>query len=411
MEPSRRASMLVILCMIILGSLSVPVWALPSAQDSITLGIDPMTQAVSIDSEFLVTVYVDSGQEPIDGVQVTLAFDPAHLSVVELVPGSALPDVFPAPTALPDGYSNPEGRISFAAGKLGADLPKGKFGVLTIRFHAEALTTGTLVEFTDDPNLHISKVTHGGVNLGINLIPSVIAIVSSGEPTSTQEPAATASPTTTSTETPMPTDTPEAPEPTSTSGPYPWQEGTATPTPTPVFTNTPVGTPTSTPTPTPTLFPTPPPTGAAPATETLPSRRDDTPTLVPSVNPTTPPPAIPEAPAPTATAAPQQTAPPPSSTPEPTATPEPQATSTPPPPTVAGKTVAPPPSATARLEDIENTIAAPKPTASLWTSLLTEHIWSTLGIVAIALFSLGFAILRRQLVALDEDGGIDEGEE
>ena len=64
MKRTARALLIAIL----LGQLVLawPAQALPSRQYNIILGIDPMFSTASEDQQFSVTVYVESGQQPID---------------------------------------------------------------------------------------------------------------------------------------------------------------------------------------------------------------------------------------------------------------------------------------------------------------------------------------------------------
>ena len=153
------------------------------------LGIDPLTGLVTQGSEFLITVYVSSGQERFDGVQVVLRFDPAYLQAVEIVPGDGLPFVFPFPQAMPKGYDNAAGRIIYAAGAgLGVDSPSGRADLFSVRFEAMLPTSGSLIEFVDDVHTTSTVVVSAANPLGLILVPMVVTIVSDGRPTPTSTP-------------------------------------------------------------------------------------------------------------------------------------------------------------------------------------------------------------------------------
>ena len=186
MKRIHRTLMFFGLLAAILGSFSAPVWAAPDPQELIILGMDPLLQPVTPGAEFLVTVYVDSGPEPFDGVQITLAFDPNYLQVIEIIPDDDLPLAFPFPPLMPKGYSNSEGRISFTAGAaLVGDIPTGRLDVLTVRFQARSPTTGTLIQFIDDQQISASAVVRAGYPLDVNLMNIVITVVPDVAPTAT----------------------------------------------------------------------------------------------------------------------------------------------------------------------------------------------------------------------------------
>ncbi len=259
------------------------------ASSPVYLLVEPQTLTVTPDADFTLSIMVDSGQQQLDGVQLTLEFEPSYMTVVSLTPGTAMSDVFQ------QGYSNDQGLVTYAAGKMFGTPPSGRFELVRVRCKALTATTGTAVQFLLDGPL-ATRAVFGGENLPVTLTGSVIVI---------SQAAANPSPTTAGTQ---PTATPES---------YPGPV-TATPatTVTAVATETPVATATIQATITPAATPSytkqqPPLPSPAPRA---------TPSLMPTLTPTLPPsPTAIEAPA-TLPAANTATATATSAPPTPTAT-------------------------------------------------------------------------------------------
>jgi hypothetical protein len=147
------------------------------------LSLQPATLVVAPEDEFTITIALNSGQKPVDGAQIALAFDPARLTVLSLTPGAALPDVFQ------QTYDNTQGRVLYAAGKMLGELPKGQLELFRVRFRA--LSVGAcLIEFAADPPLP-TKVTSGGENLALELAASQITIGSGSSIVATPTDVAT----------------------------------------------------------------------------------------------------------------------------------------------------------------------------------------------------------------------------
>lgn len=388
-----RRSLVVCLLVLLLGSWSAQAaWARPLAQATVSMSLQPTVLTLEYGQEFELLVVIESGATPVDGAQVTLGFDPDHVRVLEIIARNDLSDLLPAPSNLPDRFSNSEGRISYAAGKLFGTPPSGAIEVFLVRFQAVDITPGTEIEFVEDDRFFSNKVTSSGQILGLSLLGCAVAI-EGNTPTPTSTGAATATPTATRTETPVP-------PPTDDSEAYPGitEEPSFTPSPTP----TPTLTPTWTPSPSATLAP------RIPTNTPLP-RRDETATPTNAAVPTQPATAAPrtgEPPAaPTETSTPPQTATLPSTAPQ-TAVPPPSTT---PSEGAAAPTGAPPPSDTppaapealgapnaAALEP--ESAAAPEEQASLG-AFVKKNIGSLVAILVIAISALGFALVRRQMSA------------
>ena len=161
-------------CAVFLSSLLISLFLVGapevSAQEVVALSLQPATLVVAPESEFTVTVILNSGQKPIDSAQVTLAFDPARLSVLSLTPGTALPDIFQ------QGHDNSQGRILYAAGKMLGGLPKGQLEVFKAQFRAVSAGAG-LIEFAADLPMS-TKVASGGQTLALELAACQVTISS-----------------------------------------------------------------------------------------------------------------------------------------------------------------------------------------------------------------------------------------
>ena len=139
-------------------------------QGSVLLRVDPATSNVAVNEEFLVTLEVEAGSQPLDTVDAFLSFDPALLQALELIPGGALP------TLLASSIAHTAGRIGYSAGKaLGGDDAAGDSVLATLRLRArsEPTPTGTALSFVAQPpsqstdafyrGLSVLQATHDGL--------------------------------------------------------------------------------------------------------------------------------------------------------------------------------------------------------------------------------------------------------
>jgi hypothetical protein len=111
---------------------------------------------VSPGASFQVVVEVVGGAA-VDGAEVHLQFNPAHMQVTSLAAGTALPLTIVSPT-----FSNTAGTIAYAAGAV-TNFPGGTFTLLTINFTATNLpTAGSPINFVRLGIPRQSEVTFGG---------------------------------------------------------------------------------------------------------------------------------------------------------------------------------------------------------------------------------------------------------
>lgn len=141
----------------------------------------PSSKTVALGDVFSVEVQVQSGTQPVDGVDAYITFNRFHLAVHHIVPGTALP------TILLNTYSNSAGTITFSAGKqLGGTSPSGTFRLCTIYFTALSLATNSPVNFVSP-----TDAAFAGVSILGTLTNGRITIQ---QPTPTPSPTPTATP-------------------------------------------------------------------------------------------------------------------------------------------------------------------------------------------------------------------------
>jgi hypothetical protein len=157
----------------------------------VEVAVEPAFKSVQPDQIFTLNVVIRAGNQPIDGAQAYLDFDPTDLLVVDLA-GNPTNQII-AGTALDlliqNTVDNGAGQINFAAGKIGGPFPTGTFTLATIRFKALGESAGSWVTFHRNTprdtkvvftsNLLLEQTTDG-------------VVVISAQPTPT--PTATATP-------------------------------------------------------------------------------------------------------------------------------------------------------------------------------------------------------------------------
>ncbi|MGQ9516673.1 MAG: golvesin C-terminal-like domain-containing protein, partial [Anaerolineae bacterium] len=140
----------------------------PTATPSVVnLRVSPAYYAASLGGTFALDIIVESGTQPLDGVDVTLNFNPTYLAVQGITGGSTLP------VPLSQSWDNTTGVVRYAAGRNLADPPpSGTFVLCSISFQALNNTAGTPVEF-DDPSV---EVAFGGNPLPFATYDGLVAI-------------------------------------------------------------------------------------------------------------------------------------------------------------------------------------------------------------------------------------------
>ncbi len=107
---------------------------------TVTLAVDPAAQSVSIEQNFTWDIKVIAGAQAVDSASAYLNFDPAVLQVVQVTPGSALPEV------VQNAFDNLTGQVNFSANATDS-RPSGTFTLATVTFHAVTATPLTALTF------------------------------------------------------------------------------------------------------------------------------------------------------------------------------------------------------------------------------------------------------------------------
>ncbi|WP_205704090.1 carboxypeptidase regulatory-like domain-containing protein, partial [Candidatus Chloroploca sp. Khr17] len=286
-QPNHLWLSTVIIVVVILARLSFALARLMAAPN-VTLSLVPSTLTMAPGEVVTVTIEVQAGTEPIDGVAAFLDFDPTRFQVSAVTPNATA-----LPFELVNRVENALGRLDLVRGALNQPFPSGTFTVATFQLRALAVPGASTLSFNQGvPSLEReSDVTSGGASVLGALGTLAVEVTDASSPTPTNTPTDSPLPTNTPTDTPTeaPTNTPttptatptEAPTTTPTDTPTEAPTNTPTDTPTEVPTNTPTDTPTEAPTNTPTDTPTEAPTNTPISTLT------PTP-IVPSPTPTIP---------------------------------------------------------------------------------------------------------------------------
>jgi len=153
------------------GPLELSTSDLTISADTVSISIVPSSTIVWPDDIVTVDIVVEAGDQPVDGVEAHIDFDPAYLTVVDadgnptdsIISGTTLP------IELQNSVNNSQGTIDYAAGILSGEPPTGAFTLATIRFKAMARTGNTAVTFNLTPPRD-TKITFGGDNLTFNVL-------------------------------------------------------------------------------------------------------------------------------------------------------------------------------------------------------------------------------------------------
>jgi len=112
------------------GAYSLRTSALYDAWSPVGLAWTFASEQVEVGQLIKGYLLVQAGEQPIDGVEAHLSFDPHKLEVERLVVGGKLP------IALQNAYDNEQGTLDIAAGSLGSTL-SGEFQVAEVTFRSK----------------------------------------------------------------------------------------------------------------------------------------------------------------------------------------------------------------------------------------------------------------------------------
>jgi hypothetical protein len=215
------------------------------------MGFVPSSATASVGEIFVLPIQIEAGDQPVDGAEAHVDFDPAVLRVVD-AGGSPTDEITGVAahldTELQNRVDNAAGTIAYSAGALSGEAPSGTFDLAQVRFQALQKSRAADLTFVSS-GARRSDVAFGGASVLGELVDGAVTVTKHQhiylplvmrtvreEP----EPTATPLPTTPPTATPLPaaTSTP-TPLPTSSPTPPPTATSTATPLPTPTATATP----------------------------------------------------------------------------------------------------------------------------------------------------------------------------
>jgi len=148
----------------------------------------PGNSTVTNGENFTVTLQVQAGTQPINGIEVHLDFDPAVLEVVSL--NMVATAEFPSTLIVP-AEDNGTGEIKAAHGVLGAaNTATGTFDYLAIEFQAIGLSSSSQVSFLDVFPFQQTQVTGpSGIQVLSNANPFFVTV---NAPPANNPPAVTA---------------------------------------------------------------------------------------------------------------------------------------------------------------------------------------------------------------------------
>ncbi|MBI2863440.1 MAG: PQQ-binding-like beta-propeller repeat protein [Chloroflexi bacterium] len=136
----------------------------PTPAGPVALVMLPLTGTFTIGQVFSITIEVQAGSQPVDGVEVHVNFNPDLFRVVDINGNPANSIVNPgSPLDVPllNQADNTLGRIDYAVGKISGVKPSGTFTAGVIRLKALAPAISSTVSFVSDQgNNRVTNVTN-----------------------------------------------------------------------------------------------------------------------------------------------------------------------------------------------------------------------------------------------------------
>lgn len=153
-------------------ALVVVAWlfVMPMTTAQVTMKLDPASVEAEVgDDNVEMKILLQTGEQPVDGVDLNLNFDPAVLQVISLTQGTSLPLSLVPPTA-----DNNVGTITYAAGTV-SNFPSGDLTILSIVFEViGGSPSPSQITF----NEQVTLVTFGGDLLSITFENGEVVIPS-----------------------------------------------------------------------------------------------------------------------------------------------------------------------------------------------------------------------------------------
>ena len=155
--PGHPASLFLAAVLLALIGFPAPVVAAPSAATA-EVFFRPASVAAAVGGLFSVEVVVTAAAE-VEGAQVVIAYDPAHLEVVSAEPTG------PLIHHLRTENDAAAGRLFYAAGALGGRFPSGSFPLLRLAFRLKAAPAGPLAVSIPRESLQRTIIAAAGTNV------------------------------------------------------------------------------------------------------------------------------------------------------------------------------------------------------------------------------------------------------
>ena len=148
-----------------------------SAQEYMTVRLDPDFVEAKVGEYFHLTLEVDAGDRTVDGVQIYLDFDPDILRVVNAQgdPVASIVDAEVFDNVIENSVDNASGQVNFIASALQNAKPTGTFGVATMRFRVHRDTTATRIRFAS-ATPRFSRIAVGGEYPLLRYVPAQVYV-------------------------------------------------------------------------------------------------------------------------------------------------------------------------------------------------------------------------------------------
>ena len=157
--PLRRCltPLFLVVVLVALVGFPAPVAAVPPAGTADVI-FQPASVATAVGGLFTVEVVVEATTE-VEGVQVVIAYDPAHLEFVSAQPTG------PLPHHLSSEHDAAAGRLFYAVGAESGRFPNGIFSLVRLAFRLKAAPAGPLSVSIPRESRHRTIIAAGGTNV------------------------------------------------------------------------------------------------------------------------------------------------------------------------------------------------------------------------------------------------------
>ena len=165
--PGRRIPLLAAM-LVVLVVFPAPVVAAPPV-GAADVYFRPASVATAVGGLFIADAVVDAATE-VEGAQVVVVYDPAHLEVVSVEPTG------PLIHHLRTENDAAAGRLFYAAGALGGRFPSGSFPLLRLTFRLKAAPAGPLAVSIPRESLQRTIIAAAGTNVLRETRPLTVAV-------------------------------------------------------------------------------------------------------------------------------------------------------------------------------------------------------------------------------------------